>query len=869
LGAPIRIDTLDGVCAELTERAEPEALLRTALEEQAALRKEVLALQAELGASRQKVRALDEELRMVIEQLHDSNAEVSHANAQLRGRLAELETHNSVHVATLFLDEQLRIVRFTPGASELFPLLSADVGRPVVELTPKFRDDRFAADLDAVLAHGEALQADVPRDDGRWYLRQTKRLRSAEGVAAGVAVTFRDITERKRAEEALQERGAWLRGQRLAIEAAVNGAPLATSLGMLVSTTTASLGAGVRAAFYLADERGAALHLVVGMSDAYAAAVNGFKIGPDSLACGLATYTAQPVLIADVQRDPRWKAWRSMAERFDYRGCWSFPIHSSAGRFAGTFAVYWRQPHAPSERELEFTSLIVHTAAIIVAQHREAEVRQRAEQKLHDREERSSRSGGGQRRGSQGQSTTDARRRPLRPHRHRALHVRMHGAVVGERSRGREMAREALSGQQQVARRRAVGERDRVRCAVVVAPRHRRPRSDDERCRREREVRDRDRTVRCGGAACGSGLHDDLARCVADRDRPRAAARQVDDGEVVRAFAGHPRRLAVASHPVRLLADRDGAQRLVARRVEQEQLARALDDDRAERCAARLAHVRRRAGRDVGDDAVRRRIDDAQRVDAGTREVEQAPLVAELGVARRLLERDPAHDGARREVDDDEREVARLLRRHDRDLAIGADRDRVRFRDRDDAADAAARGVDEGDAVAAVDADQHCLAIRHHRDAVRRRADVDRACDAVARGVDHRDVGRAFAGDPDEAAVGAYRHAVRAGGDRHRLDDGVRSGVDHAHRRILEVADVRLRRRRGGGERERAAGEGERPGEAAGGRCGHRHGGLRKLANDVARGAVGGACPFLPYRAAWFDIPGISWRPARSDELEP
>ncbi|HZW72859.1 MAG TPA: GAF domain-containing protein, partial [Caldimonas sp.] len=214
---------------------------------------------------------------------------------------------------------------------------------------------------------------------------------------------FRDITERKRAEDALHERGAWMRGQRLAIEAAVNEAPLATSLGMLVATTTASLGDGVRAAFYLADEPCIALHHVVGMPDEYAAAVNGFKIGADSLACGLATYIGKPVLTADVARDPRWKEWRAMAERFDYRGCWSFPIHSSAARFVGTFAVYWRQPHAASERELEFASLVVHTAAIIVAQHREAEVREKVEQKLHEREVRSRRNGGGRRPGPQGQ----------------------------------------------------------------------------------------------------------------------------------------------------------------------------------------------------------------------------------------------------------------------------------------------------------------------------------------------------------------------------------------------------------------------------------------------------------------------------------
>ena len=80
----------------------------------------------------------------------------------------------------------------------------------------------------------------------------------------------RNITERQRAEDALHEREVWLAGQRGALEAALNSAPLATSLGMLVHTATDQLGEGVRAAFYLANPAGAALHHVVGMPTASA-----------------------------------------------------------------------------------------------------------------------------------------------------------------------------------------------------------------------------------------------------------------------------------------------------------------------------------------------------------------------------------------------------------------------------------------------------------------------------------------------------------------------------------------------------------------------------------------------------------------------
>src|ERR1700722_1921718 len=151
--------------------------------------------------------------------------------------------------------------------------------------------------------------------------------------------------------EALRERETWLSGQRQAFESALNEAPLAESLGILVDTAIAALGSGVRAAFYLASSDGTALHHVVGMSAEYAQAVDGFVAGPESLACGLAA--GEAVLTADVRNDPRWESWLWMAARFGYRGCWSFPIHTAARRFAGTFALYWPESREATANDTE------------------------------------------------------------------------------------------------------------------------------------------------------------------------------------------------------------------------------------------------------------------------------------------------------------------------------------------------------------------------------------------------------------------------------------------------------------------------------------------------------------------------------------
>jgi signal transduction histidine kinase/DNA-binding response OmpR family regulator len=185
----------------------------------------------------------------------------------------------------------------------------------------------------------------------------------------------------------LCEYADWIHGQREALEAAINEAPLEESLGALIRTATAAMGPGTRAAIYLANEEGTTLHHIVGMSAEYARVIDGFRIGPESLACGLATHTGEPVLTVDVREDPRWEPWRWLAERFGYRGCWSFPVNTTAHKLVGSLAIYSPQPREAARRELQLASLLTNTASIILSRYKEAEVRKQAEAALRKSEE--------------------------------------------------------------------------------------------------------------------------------------------------------------------------------------------------------------------------------------------------------------------------------------------------------------------------------------------------------------------------------------------------------------------------------------------------------------------------------------------------
>jgi PAS domain-containing protein len=159
-------------------------------------------------------------------------------------------------------------------------------------------------------------------DDGRivWLEERAEAEVGADGAVERVMGVTLDITERERSEAALRENEARLAGLSEAFRAAVKGAPLEETLGVLVRTCVEQQGGDARAAFYLADHDRLELRHIVGMPETYAECIDGFRIGPDSLACGLATCTGRPVMTPDVNEAPEWEPWRWLAAEHAYRG---------------------------------------------------------------------------------------------------------------------------------------------------------------------------------------------------------------------------------------------------------------------------------------------------------------------------------------------------------------------------------------------------------------------------------------------------------------------------------------------------------------------------------------------------------------------
>jgi GAF domain-containing protein len=114
-------------------------------------------------------------------------------------------------------------------------------------------------------------------------------------------------------------------------------------------------------------------HIVHGaapnLPEQYVNAVNGAPIGPKHGSCGTAMYRGEPVVVTDIFSDPLWDDYRDLAAGTGLRACWSTPIMSRRGKVLGSFAMYYRQPQAPTGAEAYLTRVATNLAAQAIEHH--------------------------------------------------------------------------------------------------------------------------------------------------------------------------------------------------------------------------------------------------------------------------------------------------------------------------------------------------------------------------------------------------------------------------------------------------------------------------------------------------------------------
>jgi len=209
LGALLPDGRVEGLLEELRAKEE---YLQTANEELETSNEELKSSNEEMQSVNEELQSTNEELETSKEELQSVNEELATVNIELQTKVADLSrAYNDMNnllagtgIATIFVDHQLRLMRFTPAATRIIHLIGSDLGRPVGHILSNLVDyTTLVPDTTAVLDTLIPRELEVRSTEGRWFTLRIQPYRTLDNVIEGAVITFVDISEMKQAKDEL------------------------------------------------------------------------------------------------------------------------------------------------------------------------------------------------------------------------------------------------------------------------------------------------------------------------------------------------------------------------------------------------------------------------------------------------------------------------------------------------------------------------------------------------------------------------------------------------------------------------------------------------------------------------------------------
>ena len=187
--------------------------IQDALEEMQTSQEELKSTNEELQSTNEELQSTNEELMSSKEEMQSLNEELQTVNAELQSKVEDFKHMdndmknllNSTDIATLFLDKELKIRRFTVQAIKIFKLIKSDIGRPLTDLVSDLIYPELSADALNVLKTLVFIKKQISTKDGRWFSIRIMPYRTFDDRIEGVVITFFNISDLKEVEVKLNE----------------------------------------------------------------------------------------------------------------------------------------------------------------------------------------------------------------------------------------------------------------------------------------------------------------------------------------------------------------------------------------------------------------------------------------------------------------------------------------------------------------------------------------------------------------------------------------------------------------------------------------------------------------------------------------
>ncbi|HZR47098.1 MAG TPA: PAS domain-containing protein, partial [Candidatus Manganitrophaceae bacterium] len=163
----------------------------------------------ELQSTNEELQSTNEELETSKEELQSINEELVTVNSELQNKVDELagagndmfNLLTATESAILFLDNNLKVRRFTPSMTQVMNLMPGDVGRTVSGIATYLAEPDLTGDIEEVLRTLAFREKEVFTRQGQWYRMRISPYRTLDNMIDGVVIVFTEITEAKRAAE--------------------------------------------------------------------------------------------------------------------------------------------------------------------------------------------------------------------------------------------------------------------------------------------------------------------------------------------------------------------------------------------------------------------------------------------------------------------------------------------------------------------------------------------------------------------------------------------------------------------------------------------------------------------------------------------
>jgi chemotaxis methyl-accepting protein methylase len=192
--------------------------LQMTREEMQSSQEELKSANEELQSTNEELQSTNEELTTSREEMQSMNEELQTVNAEQQSKMDELSwinndmnnLLNSTEIVTVFLDNDLHVRRFTPGADKIFKLIPGDVGRPLSDIVSDLLYPGMTEEAREVLRTLVFSEKQINTTNGRWFSVRIMPYRTMSDVIGGVVITFSNITTAKALEAELREEIATL-----------------------------------------------------------------------------------------------------------------------------------------------------------------------------------------------------------------------------------------------------------------------------------------------------------------------------------------------------------------------------------------------------------------------------------------------------------------------------------------------------------------------------------------------------------------------------------------------------------------------------------------------------------------------------------